>query len=30
VRLSAAELTSVLELPTLPTTLRGLLGRGRA
>ena len=30
VRLSAAELASVLELPTLPTTLRALLGRGRA
>jgi hypothetical protein len=30
VRLSAAELTSVLELPTLPTALRALLGRGDA
>jgi hypothetical protein len=30
VRLSAAELTSVLELPTLPASLRALLGRGDA
>ena len=30
VRLSAAELTSVLELPTLPGSLRALLGRGEA
>jgi hypothetical protein len=30
VRLSAAELTSVLELPTLPTALRALLGRSGA
>ncbi len=28
VRLSAAELTSVLELPTVPAALRALLGRG--
>jgi hypothetical protein len=30
VRLSAAELTSVLDLPTLPTALRALFGRGSA
>ena len=30
VRLSAAELSSVLELPTLPESLRTLLGRGDA
>ncbi len=30
VRLSAAELSSVLELPTLPTALRALLGRAGA
>lgn len=30
VRLSAAELSSVLDLPSLPTALRALLGRGGA